>query len=395
MSVMSVSQADWSLHRKGPRDQERHKEKIKEAVRNNLHQIVSQQNIITTPHGKVTVRLPIRSLEEYKFRFDRDGNNHVGQGKGQSKVGDVLGPVINGEDYGQDGAGTQPGFDYYDVEVDFEELAALIFEDLRLPNLEERRSRKLESETVRYNDIRRSGPLSLLDKRRSAKQNILRNTIASRGQQTKLGKWDQRDLRYKAWERDVQLESSAVVIAIMDVSYSMGVFEKYIARSFYFWMVRFLRTKYANVEIIFISHHIEAKEVSEGEFFTQGESGGTRVSSAYELALEIINQRYDPTDWNIYPFHFSDGDNAFNDNSRCVELIKDLLCLSNLFGYGQIEPEWRGIGTLLSVYDQSIESDRFVAVQLSEKEDVYYALQQFFSVRSRDREAIEELEVAT
>ena len=79
---------------------------------------------------------------------------------------------------------------------------------------------------------------------------------------------------------------------MMDVSGSMGEFEKYIARSFYFWMVRFLRTKYNNVEIVFITHHTEAKEVDEEEFFNHGESGGTKVSSAYQLALDIINERY-------------------------------------------------------------------------------------------------------
>ena len=84
------------------------------------------------------------------------------------------------------------------------------------------------------------------------------------------------------------IESNAVVIAMMDVSGSMGEFKKYIARSFYFWMVRFLKTKYDNVKIVFISHHTEAKEVTEEQFFTQGESGGTVVSSAYRLALDII-----------------------------------------------------------------------------------------------------------
>ena len=81
---------------------------------------------------------------------------------------------------------------------------------------------------------------------------------------------------------------------MMDVSGSMTEFKKYIARSFYFWMVRFLRTKYDNVEIVFISHHTEAREVTEEQFFTQGESGGTVVSSAYLLALEIISKRIDP-----------------------------------------------------------------------------------------------------
>ena len=88
------------------------------------------------------------------------------------------------------------------------------------------------------------------------------------------------DLRFKSWEEEVKYESNAVVIAMMDVSGSMGEFKKYIARSFYFWMVRFLHTKYDNVKIVLISHHTEAKEVTEEQFFTQGESGGTVVTSA-------------------------------------------------------------------------------------------------------------------
>jgi uncharacterized sporulation protein YeaH/YhbH (DUF444 family) len=161
----------------------------------------------------------------------------------------------------------------------------------------------------------------------------------------------------------------------------MGEFEKYIARSFYFWMVRFLRTKYTNVEILFISHHTEAKEVTEHEFFTKGESGGTKVSSAYHLALNIIRERYSPSDWNIYPFHFSDGDNMFSDNRRCVELVDELISICNLFGYGQIKQGWYPAGTLMSVYSQEIESDKFIAVTIEDKGDVYPALRSFFSLR--------------
>ena len=66
------------------------------------------------------------------------------------------------------------------------------------------------------------------------------------------------------------------------------------ARSFFFWMTRFLRTKYETVEIEFIAHHTEAKVVTEEEFFSKGESGGTICSSAYRKALELIDQKYDP-----------------------------------------------------------------------------------------------------
>jgi uncharacterized sporulation protein YeaH/YhbH (DUF444 family) len=164
----------------------------------------------------------------------------------------------------------------------------------------------------------------------------------------------------------------------------MGEFKKYIARSFYFWMVRFLRTKYDNVEIVFISHHTEAKEVTEEQFFTQGESGGTVVSSAYQLALDIISARYRPSDWNIYPFHFSDGDNYYSDNEEAVRLADELITTCNLFGYGEIGEEGtsgyrRSSGALLSIFkDRLKQRERFVGVRIDDKEDVYPALKQFF-----------------
>jgi uncharacterized sporulation protein YeaH/YhbH (DUF444 family) len=159
----------------------------------------------------------------------------------------------------------------------------------------------------------------------------------------------------------------------------MGEFEKYIARSFYFWMVRFLRTKYTNVKIVFISHHTEAKEVTEEEFFTHGESGGTQVSSAYELALKIIEERYPSDDWNIYPFHFSDGDNLPWDNERCVELVRALMELCNIFGYGEIrEGNYRSPSTLMSAYSK-IQDRKFIAVTISDKTEVYPALRKFFA----------------
>lgn len=376
VAIASVSQADWSLHRKGFIDQERHKQKIKEAIKQNLHEIVSREDIILSD-GRKVVKVPIRSLEQYKFRFDRDKGDRVGQGQGGTKVGDVIAREP-GDQPGKGEAGEEPGVDYYEAEVNLEELAALIFEDLGLPNLEEKRNQQLEAESIQFKDIRRAGVLANLDKRRTIMENIKRNAMKGK---PRFGGVRSEDLRFKTWDAEIRHESNAVVLAMMDVSGSMGDFEKYIARSFYFWMVRFLRTKYANVEIIFISHHTEAKVVTEEEFFTKGESGGTRVSSAYQLALELIRSKYPPTDWNIYPFHFSDGDNMFSDNRLCCDLVNGLLGICNLFGYGQIKQGWYPAGTLMSVYGQEIDHEKFVAITIEDKQDVYPALRKFFSIR--------------
>ena len=383
---MSIQRNDWSLQRKGIIDQERHKERVKEAIRKNLGSIVSNEAIILSD-GKRTVRVPMRALDEYKFRFDYRKRKQVGQGDGKTRVGDVIArEAQSGQGTGTGQAGQEPGSEYYEAEVNIDELAALIFEDLHLPFLQEKAKKAVQSKKTQFNEIRRTGVIANLDKRRMILENIRRN--AREGQGAKFGDIKKDDLRFKTWEEVMRYESNAVVIAMIDVSGSMGEFKKYVARSFYFWMVRFLRTKYDNVDIVFISHHTEAREVTEEQFFTQGESGGTVVSSAYQLALDIIKLRYKPADWNIYPFHFSDGDNYYSDNDEAVRLAEELIATCNLFGYGEIGEEGsasyrRASGALLSIFNDRLkEKEAFVGVRIDDKEDVYPALKQFFGKRN-------------
>ena len=140
----------------------------------------------------------------------------------------------------------------------------------------------------------------------------------------------------------------------------MGTVKKYLARSFYFLLYQFVRLKYQKVEIVFIAHHTEAKEVTEEEFFHKVESGGTYISSGYEKALEIIQARYHPSLWNIYAFHCSDGDNFYSDNDKALSLANELCEVCNLFGYGEIKPSGSAYysGSMLEVFS-AIEKENF------------------------------------
>jgi uncharacterized protein len=380
--TVSLSRQDWSLHRKGPIDQARHNEKVKEAIKSNLPSIISEEAIITSD-GNQIVKVPIRSLDLPHFRYDFGRNKHIGQGEGESQAGDNVGQAGPGQ--GKQ-AGNMPGIDYYEADITVDEIAALIFEDLGLPNLQQKQSESLESETFRFNEIAKKGLMSNLDKHRTIMENIKRNALNDR---PRFANVNQDDLRFKIWVPDVRRETNAVVIAMRDVSGSMGEFEKYISRSFYFWMVKFLRTKYNNVRIVFITHHTEAKEVDEDTFFRLGESGGTKVSSAYQLALDVIKERFDPNSWNIYPFHFSDGDNWGDvDNRRCVDLVNRLLEASNVFGYGEIrEGGVRSSSTLMNAF-QTIKNERFIPVIITDKKDVHPALKKFFSPQIAPAEPI-------
>jgi sporulation protein YhbH len=381
MQTITLSQHDWSLHRKGPIDQARHNQKVKEAIKANLGGIVGEESIIASD-GKQIVKIPIRSLDLPRFRYDRGRNQQVGQGKGGSQKGDVIGQQGNpqaGQSGKGPGAGELPGLDYYEAELTVDDIAALVFEDLELPFLEDKGKQEITSESAVFKDIRRTGPLSNLDKRRTILQNLRRNALDG---DAHFGGIKNEDLRFKTWESDVTRESSAVVLAMRDVSGSMGEFEKYITRSFYFWMVRFLRTRYQQVQIVFITHHTEAKEVDEDTFFNLGESGGTKVSSAYQLALEIANERFPASEWNTYPFHFSDGDNWGEvDNQRCLDIVNSLLALSSCFGYGEIQERGRrSPSTLMSAF-AGLADPHFIGVTIGSRDEVLPALRRFFSPR--------------
>lgn len=369
---MSTSRLDWSLHRKGPVDQARHNEKIKEAIKNNLGEIISEESIITSD-GNRTIKVPVRNLEEYRFRFDPYDRQGFGQGDGDSEVGDVVGRLPQ-KGSGQGKAGDQPGIDYFEAEITIDELAELIFEDLGLPNLKPKAAQTMPSDQVEFNEVRKKGLMSNLDKKRTIMENLRRN---AREGEPGFHRLQVDDLRFRTWNQRERRENNAVVVAMRDVSGSMGEFKKYISRSLFFWMVRFLRTKYNDVDIVFIAHHTEAKEVDEESFFKMGESGGTKVSSAYQLALDIIAERYNPAAWNVYPFHFSDGDNwGEADNRRCLELVGKLLEVSNMFGYGEIR-EANYNSTLMQAFS-AVKNDRFISAIITEKKDVYPALKKFF-----------------
>jgi len=372
-----VSREDWSLHRKGYQDQARHQEKVREAIRRNLPDLVSEESIILSD-GKQIIKVPIRSLDEYRFIYNYNKSRHVGQGDGSSSVGDIVGVDPSGAGGKGEGAGDQPGEDVIEAEVTLEEIETMLFEELELPFLSPKDKNRLETKDIRFNDVRKKGIMANIDKKRTILENLRRNAL--RGKRG-IGGISPEDLRYKTWEEIVQPTSNAVVLAMMDTSGSMGSFEKYVARTFFFWMTRFLRHRYENVEIVFIAHHTEAKEVTEEEFFNRGESGGTICSSAYAKALEIIDSRYPPSQYNIYPFHFSDGDNLTSDNDRCVKLIGELLDRANMFGYGEVN-QYNRSSTLMSAY-KHITYPRFLYYVIREKNEVYAALKSFFHRREQ------------
>jgi len=355
------------------KDRRRHREKLREAIRDNIADIIADESIIGKRGDKI-IKVPIRGLKEYRFVY---GTNKagVGQGKGESKPGDIVQRGKKGQGPG-DKAGSEPGEDIYETEVTLDELIDILFEDLMLPDLERKRLRFLVAERKqKVKGHRKVGIRPRLDKKKTAQERIKRKKAVERVGDVDEDEdfpFDNEDLRYRHVKITERRESSAVVICIMDTSGSMDTMKKYLARSFYFLLYQFVKTKYQNVDLVFIAHHTEAKEVTEEEFFHRGESGGTFISSGYEKALEVIEERYHPSLWNIYAFHCSDGENWSQDNDKAIKLAKQLCWICNLFGYGEIKPDEKySWGSMIKLFDENIEADNFAIIKIRRKEDVY------------------------
>lgn len=358
-------------HDAGRRDALHHRERLRKKITEQLKERIGEEDIIASGPEK-KVRVPVKGTKRWQFIFDRGERAGVGQGDGEP--GDVLGPA--GDAPGAGEAGTEPGEELYEVWLDMDDVEELLFSELELPRLKPKSDADAEAAQTVYDDIARKGPQ--LDKKATLRENLLRN--AKRGR-VSLGGIDKPDLRYLSYREIPKPRSRAVIFLAMDVSGSMNVERKRIARLFFYWCVQFLRTRYEETEIAFVAHTTEAREVTEQEFFGRVESGGTKVSSAFEAIQRMQRDRYPADDWNVYVLHVSDGDNFAADNQRTLELVRTLTELCSLVGYLEVDPS-RGGGThkLSRFYEkEAADLDGFVFADAADDRELWPALKKFFA----------------
>ena len=298
----------YELFSRGARDWLRHNEKIREAVRSQLPQIVSGADVIND--GARTVRVPVRMLEHYRFRLLSTGDAQ-GVGQGNAKPGDVLGQSNPSGGSGQKGAG---GKDHGGIELMLEfkvdDIVDWLWDDLKLPNLKPRAGATEEAEWKREGWDRR-GARSRLDRRRS-----LRESVKRRALDASSPAFTDEDLRYRQLARRRQPSLRAAVFFLLDVSGSMSDRDRQLAKTFFFWVAAGLKREYKALDIVFVAHTTEAWEFSEPDFFKVTGTGGTVASVGLAKVHEIMEQRFDPSVCNVYLFYASDGDNASDDRDR-------------------------------------------------------------------------------
>jgi sporulation protein YhbH len=372
-------------------DRRRHRQLVEESIKKNIGNIIAEESIIGQSKDKI-IKVPIRGLKEYGFIY---GENRPGvaPGTGSEKRGDRFAGSAEGPGTG-DGAGSAEGDEYYELDISLEDLAQYLFEDLELPYMERKKFSWLESEkSSKRWGIQKKGIPPRLSKKRSMQERIKRKKSLERSYREmdmdfnhERFPFHEKDLRYHRVKEQLRPQSNAVVMCLMDNSGSMYQEKKYLARSFFFLLYHFVKYRYLNVELVFINHTTTAKEVNEDEFFRRGESGGTFISSAYQKALEIIEERYNPEIWNIYAFHCSDGDNWPEDTPLAIDLANELCSKSNLFGYGEIRMaigSYRSASSLLKKFDKAITAPNYVAVYIDSKQDIWPAFKKLLTVSDR------------
>jgi uncharacterized sporulation protein YeaH/YhbH (DUF444 family) len=349
----------------------RFRKQIKEAV----SRAIKERSITDISHGE-KVSIPVRDISEPTFHHGEGGvRENVHPGNREYVRGDRISRPQSGGGGGGSGASKDgSGEDEFAFELSHDEFMNVFFDDLALPNLvktqlvgiDEMKSVRagyssegtpanisivrslrgalarrvaLSAPTLReLNEaeeeldglIESDDDLALSVREQRARIHHLRDKLAH------IPFLDPFDLRYNNRIRLPVPSSKAVMFCLMDVSGSMDESKKDMAKRFFILLYLFLQRNYDKIEVVFIRHHTSAVEVDEEGFFHSRESGGTVVSSALTLMQEIVEQRYDCNEWNVYAAQASDGDNWDSDSLNCAQILEESL-LPNCQYYAYIE----------------------------------------------------------
>jgi uncharacterized protein len=359
------------------RDQRRFRQILRGRIRKNLRKYVTHGEMIGR-RGRDLVSIPVPQLDIPHFRFGDNGAGGVGQGDGEEGQPIAKGGEAQG---GQGQAGSDPGGGHLlEVDVSLEELAAILGEELELPRIEPKGRATIVEEKAKYNSIRQNGPESL--------RHFKRTYLKALRRQISTGVYQPDDPRiipiradkqYRSWKTVEHPEVNAAVIYLMDVSGSMTDEQKEIVRTEAFWIDTWLSSQYDGIETRYIIHDAVAKAVDENTFYHTRESGGTRISSAYKACANLIDEEFSPSEWNLYVFQFSDGDNWGEDNEEAFQVLGErLLPVVNLFCYGQVESPYGSgefLGYLRGRFGEN--HDALVLSEIEDKEAIYDSIKTF------------------
>lgn len=369
-------------------DHDRYLQIIKGKLRKDLKGFISPDKMKIIKGGKIVV-LPKPTI--VLPRFTRGTPQEGGVGAGEGDEGDQIGQVGDDGNAEPGEAGSEPGEhseEVWGIEVSRSEIAEMIMEELSLPNLQPKGSENIKETDIKWTLIEKLGTQVHLDETVKA---AIKRTILEKGEINPEDIVIQpgEDLQFYSYSIEERPEANAVIFYVMDVSGSMGEEQKQMVRTASFYLSTIIQHQFGKlnadlrnetfnesmwgegVEEVFIIHDTKAKEVSEHEFYTTTESGGTMFSHAYHLIEKIIQERYDPANWNIYIFHYSDGDNWGDEDSKdSLETVERLRPDISEAGYIQVPGAWSGSGKFLGEFEDKFgDSDPKIRTSSLEESD--------------------------
>jgi uncharacterized protein len=389
MTVRIAAETPWyDLFSRGARDWLRHNDKVREAVKETLPELLASSDLMTRP-GNRTVAVPVKFLEHSRLRL-ADAQVQQGAGQGKGEPGDVLQPAREeGGEAGRAG-GTGDGEIRFVVELKVDEIVDWLWEELKLPELKPKRTATMDqAEYVREGWDKR-GARSRLDRRRTMKEAVKRHAIQGNAPGGPDNTADEEpislvneDLRFRQLVRRPSPATSAAVIFALDVSGSMDEAQRRLAKQFFFFALQGIRRQYAKVETVFLAHAAQAWEFDESQFFQASSSGGTVTSTVARLALDVMSTRYDPGRYNVYFFYASDGENAAEDRDEARTSLTEIARQVNYTGYC----ETGGVATfrprdtqLAELFTELKGSGLAVGTShIASQDDVWKAIREFFS----------------
>jgi uncharacterized protein len=380
--IRIAAETPWyELFSRGAREWLRHNQKVRSAVKESLPELLAGADLISRP-GNRTVAVPVKFLEHARFRL-LEPQSHTGAGQGKGQPGDVLQPGREeGDSQGRAG-GTGSGEIRFVVELKIDEIVDWLWEELKLPELKPKRAAALDDPDYVREGWDKRGARSRLDRRRTMKEAVKRHAV-----QDNAVPITNDDLRFRQLAKRALPATNAAVLFALDVSGSMDEAQRRLAKQFFFFALQGIRRQYTKVETLFLAHAAEAWEFDESQFFQASSSGGTVSSSVAQLALDMLQKRYDPSRYNAYFFYASDGENAAEDRDAARAALGELAALVNYAGY----VETGGTATfrpretqLAEIFGELKNRGGPVGVShLGSQDDVWRALREFFKEEARD-----------
>jgi len=361
-------------------DRSRFQQILKGRIKQNLKKYITKGEMIGK-RGSDIISIPVPKIELPRMMYDPRDTGGVGQGPGN--IGDILGNDAVG---GSGEAGEEEGQHIFEAEVTIDELTDMLAEEFELPNIEPKGKDEIENSKIVYRSIRTTGPSGLRNFKRTYKQALKRSLIEGTYNTKKPSIIPiKEDGRYRSFKRVPIPQTNAAIIYILDVSQSVTDESKQIIRQTSFWLNAWLKRCYKGVQQRYIIHDTVAKEVDEYTFFHTREDGGTMISSGLNECVSLIGREFNPADWNIYVFQFSDGDNIRGNTAECMTILEDtILPMVNLFCYGQYLAWGEVEGDYLERLDEYFEipldfddTSKLRTSKLYKEDDIYDTLHNF------------------